>query len=82
MSSKRFGHAGQDFVAGAGDQHVVFDANAAPTGEVNTRLDRHDHPRPKHGLVLYGQPRSLVNLQSRFRAPVRGEIGGQNRPWR
>jgi len=29
------------------DQHVILDANPAFAGQVNPRLNRHNHPRPK-----------------------------------
>ena len=45
------------------DEHVVFDANSAPTGQVNAWLDRHHHPGFRTSFDVLGDAGTFVNLQ-------------------
>ena len=58
-----FGDTGQDLVTGLGNEHVVLDPYAAPTGQINSRLDRHDHARFELEGLVGCQSRRLMDLQ-------------------
>src|SRR5580704_15052075 len=45
------------------DEHVVFDANASPSGQVDPWFDGDNHPRLQLDLRVLGHPRAFVNLQ-------------------
>ena len=48
----------------AGDQNIVLDPYAAPAGDINARLDGHNHAGLQHGLIFHGKPGRLVDQQA------------------
>ena len=54
----------KDFASGASHQHVVFNTDTAPIGQINTRFDRHNHSRLENSLVLNGKPRRFVDQEA------------------
>ena len=58
------GQVGQDLAAVGGHQDIVLDADTAPIGKVDPRLDGHDHARLQDGLGLLAEPGRLVNLHA------------------
>ena len=55
---------GQDFAAFGGDQHVVFDADPAPVGQIDPRLDGHDHARLEDGVGPAAKLGGFVDVQA------------------
>src|SRR5262245_51041214 len=55
-------HVGEDFMSGTGDQDVVLNPYASPSGKIHPRLHRHDHARLELRLLALSKPRRLVNL--------------------
>src|SRR6188508_131356 len=49
---------------GARHQYVVLDSHAAPPRHINARLDSHNHPRLKLGLLAHSQSGRFMNLQA------------------
>ena len=61
---KFLGGGSQDFAAILGDQHGVFDANSAEAFDIGAGLDGDRHPGLEQGLILFAQPRRLVNFEA------------------
>src|SRR3954468_24373876 len=58
------GEVGQNLGAAGGEVHIVLDANAAPAGTINARLDRHDCALPERRFDGLCQPRRFVDLEA------------------
>src|SRR5262249_51188006 len=56
------GNAAEHFGAAGRHQHIVLDADAAQTGQIDAGLDGHDHAGPKHLLTARPQEWRLMNF--------------------
>src|SRR5262245_10203716 len=57
-------NAGQALAAGLGDQEVVFDSHAAPTGQIQARLDGRHHSGCEHHVVVLPDARPFGDFQA------------------
>src|SRR5438093_791911 len=55
---------GQHLTTVGRHQHVVFDANSAPAGQIDSWLNREDHARLENGLRVLPYGGSFMHLQS------------------
>src|SRR4051812_16385114 len=58
------GEIGQNLGAAGGEVHIVLDADAAPAGTIDARLDGHDCALPQRRFDGLCQPRRFVHLEA------------------
>ncbi len=61
---RRAGDVGQDLAAVGGYQHVVFDPDATPAGQVDAWLDGNDHAGLKRDVGFLAEPRGLMDIEA------------------
>src|SRR4029077_2931844 len=69
-----FGNRGEHLASVSSDQTIVFDADAAPTFQIDSRLDRNDHAGLKWGFRRRAESRPLVNVQTNAMAQTVAEM--------
>src|SRR5262245_15385057 len=67
-------HAGQHLAAVRGDQHIIFNATAAPAGQIDSGLHREHHAGLQDVRGVRSHCRSFMYLQPQSVAQSMGEI--------
>ena len=61
----------------AGDENIIFDANTAPTGDVDTRFNCGDHPGFQNGGACCGKAWQLVDIEADAVPQAMAEIAAE-----